>query len=865
MTIARGTQLGRYEILGPLGKGGMGEVYRAKDTQLGREVAIKVLPEDLAENPHALKRFEREARAVAALSHPNILEIHDSGTDQGVAYAVMELLEGETLRARLEGSAIPWRKALEVVVAVAEGLAAAHTKGVIHRDLKPENIFLLKDGRIKILDFGLARWTPVLSQKEVTEAPTKSQVTELGAVMGTVPYMSPEQVQGDSLDARSDLFSLGSILYEMVAGKRPFSGKSPAETMAAILRDDPPKLAGLPPEVQRVIERCLEKNSDQRFHSAHDLVFALKDILNASGGASSTALATRPAAFRKVWIIAIVFAVIAIAVGSWRIIGKKAPGGLPLQKIESIAVLPLKNLSGDAKQEYFADGMTEELIAKLARIASLRVISRTSVMEYKDAHKTLPEIAKELNVEAIVEGSVLQAGNRVRITAQLIHAATDRHLWADSYERDLQDILSIQNEVASAIAREIQVKVAPEEAAQLASARKVNPQAYDAYLRGLNYIESQITEENIRLAVEMFERAVELDPNFAMAYAELSRAQGFLYWTFDGTPARLAKSKAAVDRAFELQPGLAEGHVALGYYYYRGFRDYDRALQEFAIAQRTLPNNRAILEGIGTIYRRQGKYEEALEVEQKLLAMNPRDALSACELGATYMLMRKYAEAQRYFDLCISLRPDEENGYRFSTKNHILWKADTKGAREILKKAPWKKSSAIVTHRFWVEFYDRRYQAALDVLSSPDADPFWKHLGEGSAYLQLKKPELARTSFDIARKQFETELRKRPDDNDLHAALGIAYAGLGRKEEAIREGKRAVELLPVSKDAMWGPEMTANLAVIYVMVGEQNAALDQIEYLLSIPSNLSVPLLRIDPQWDPLRNHPRFQKLLESR
>ena len=330
------------------------------------------------------------------------------------------------------------------------------------------------------------------------------------------------------------------------------------------------------------------------------------------------------------------FAVIAIAVGYGALWERKLRRELPFQKIESLAVLPLKNLSGDAKQEYFADGMTEELIAKLARIASLRVISRTSVMEYKNAHKPLPQIAKELNVDAIVEGSVLHAGNRVRITAQLIHAATDRHLWADSYERDLQDILTLQNEVASAIAREVQVKLAPEEAAQLASAPKVNPQAYEAYLRGLNYSEGQITEENIRLAVEMFERAVELDPNFASAYAELSRAQAFLYWTLDDTPERLAKAKAAVDRAFELQPGLAEGHVALGYYYYRGFRDYDRALQEFAIAQKTLPNNKAILAGTGTIYRRQGKFEEALAIQQKLVAMNPRDALTSCDIGYTY-------------------------------------------------------------------------------------------------------------------------------------------------------------------------------------------------------------------------------------
>jgi len=543
---------------------------------------------------------------------------------------------------------------------------------------------------------------------------------------------------------------------------------------------------------------------------------------------------------------------------------KQSSGEFPLQKIQSLAVLPLKNLSGDAKQEYFADGMTEELIAKLARIASLRVISRTSVMEYKEVHKPLPEIAKELNVDAIVEGSVLHAGDRVRITAQLIHAPSDHHLWANSYEGDLQDILKLQNEVASSIAREIQVTLAPAEAAQLASAPQVNPQAYQAYLRGLNYAEGQTSEENIRLAVEMFERAVELDPNFAVAYAELSRARGFLYFVVDGNPDHLAKAKKAVDRAFELQPRLAEGHVALGYYYYRGFRDYDRALQELMIAQKTLPNNKAILAGTGTIYRRQGKYDEALAAEQKLVAMNPRDALPACDIGITYYLLRRYAEAQRYYDLCISLAPDEENGYDFTAENLMVWKGDIKGARAILNKAP-NKGRRNIFRWFLVELMDRRYQAALDVLSSPYTDPLGKPLLEGRVFLQMKKPDLARASFDTARKNLEKELQERPDDYTMHSLLGIAYAGLGRKEEAIREGKRAVELLPVSKDATWGPDQVLNLALIYAMVGEQNAALDQIEYLLSIPSNLSVPLLRIDPRWDPLRNNPRFQKLLEAK
>lgn len=862
MSFQRGLKLGRYEILAPLGKGGMGEVYRAKDTQLGREVAIKVLSQHLAEDPQALKRFERETRALAALSHPNILNIHDSGTDQGVTYAVMELLEGETLRDRIRDSTIPLRKALEITLAVSDGLSAAHAKGVIHRDLKPENIFLTKDGRVKILDFGLARWTPLVSQEGGTEAPTKSQMTEPGAVMGTVPYMSPEQVRGEPLDARSDIFSLGCIVFEMLAGKRPFAGNNTAETVSSILRDDPPKSSGIPPEIERIVERCLQKTPDHRFHSADDLAFALKGILNVQGGGAPARGARNPA----LRIAAIALGVIVLVVG-WKVIGlrQKSAKETPLFKIQSLAVLPLSNFSQDPKQEYFADGMTEELIAKLARISSLRVISRTSVMEYKNAHKPLPEIAKELNVDAIVEGSVLQAGNRVRITAQLIRAATDQHLWADSYERDLQDILTLQNEVASAIAREVQAKLAPAEAAQLASAPRVNPEAYQAYLRGLNYAESEITEENIRLSVEMFQKAVDLDPNFAVAYAELSRAQGFLYFTGDTTPEILAKSKAAVDRAFELQPDLPEGHVALGYYYYRGLRDYDRALQELMIAEKSLPNNKAILAGTGTIYRRQGRFEEALAAEQKLVAMDPRDALSACDIGETYSVMRRYAEAQRYFELCISLRPDEESGYASAVVNLVRWKGDTRGARTVLNRASQQKSRMRAFAWYWIEFWDRRYQAALDVLSSRNADAMRRPLGKARAYLHMNKLELARASFDLARKQFEENLQQNPDDYNMHSLLGIAYAGLGRKEDAIREGKRAVELLPVSKDAMWGPDNVENLVYIYILVGEQDAALDQIEYLLSIPSGISVPLLRLDPRFDPLRNNPRFQKLLETK
>ena len=855
MSLTPGSRLGRYEILAPLGKGGMGEVYRAKDTQLRREVAIKVLPEHLANDPVALKRFEREALSVASLSHPNILSIHDSGTDNGVVYAVMELLTGETLRTRMQELTV--HRSIEIAHAIAEGLGAAHANGVIHRDLKPENVFLLKDGRVKILDFGLARQVSAVAREDLTEAPTNSLITQMGSVMGTLPYMSPEQVRGESLDARSDLFSLGAILYEMLSRRKPFQGSSPAETVAAILKEEPARLpVETPPEVERIVQRCLVKNPDDRFHSAHDVSFSLKDVLNATPASQS---AIKPARIPWIWI-----AVVLIAIGVaafWLVARDKMVG---LEKIESLAVLPLTNLSGNTQQEYFADGMTEELIAKLASISSLRVISRTSVMEYKNARKPLPEIAKELNVDVIVEGSILHAGDRVRITAQLIHAGSDRHLWANSYERDISDILSLQNEVASAIAKEIQVKLAPEEATQFANASRVNPESYQAYLRGLNYSEGELKEENIRLAMEMYQRAVDLDPNFALAWAALSRAQSFWYFGYQHTPEILAKAKSSIDRVFALQPDSAEGHISLGFYYYWCFRDYDRALSEWSIAEKKLPNNKLILNGQAAILRRQGKLDQAIQSFHRVFALDPRSSMGAYDLGICYMNIRNYQEAEKYFNLAISLKPDESNGYGASAMNYLSWKGDPAMARAVLSKAPDQLGRNIAFTWSIVEFLDRKYEAVLQHLSNPSLEPNSTLVMKGTVYRQMNNPDSARDAFQEAVMALEEQVNKTPDDFSQRILLGTAYAGLGRKEDAIREGKRSAELLPVSKDALFGPVVLEQLAMIYTSVGEKEAAIDQIEYLLSIPSRISVIRLRLDPRFDPLRDHPRFQKLLAS-
>src|SRR6476659_5284433 len=480
MGLQAGARLGPYEVLAPLGAGGMGEVYRALDTRLDREVAVKVLPERLAEDPAALSRFEREAKALAALSQPNVLTILDFGQQGRVAYAVMELLEGETLRSRLLRAQMSWREAAELGYELADGLAAAHSRGIVHRDLKPENILLTSNGRAKILDFGLARREGLPEVQDRTHQQTQTQVTEPGSVMGTVGYMSPEQVSGMAADARSVIFSLGCVLHEMVAGARPFAGRTHGEVLAAILRDEPPDLSGdqAPAELVGVIRHCLLKKPEQRFQSARDLAFALKAI--GSGSAVTTPVSAPVRRSRKLGIAlgtaAIVLAGLGVAL--WR--------GLPSGRsaVHSIAVLPFQNLSNDPAQEYFVDGMTEELIANLAKVQKLRVISRTSVMQYKGVRKPLPQIARELHVDSVVEGSVMRSGQRVRINVQLIQATTDEHLWAETYDKDLTDVLSVQADAARAIVAGIRVRLTPDEGKRLASTRPVDPEAYDAYLKG---------------------------------------------------------------------------------------------------------------------------------------------------------------------------------------------------------------------------------------------------------------------------------------------------------------------------------------------------------------------------------------------
>src|SRR5690349_4695849 len=571
MTLTAPTRLGAYQIVAPLGAGGMGEVYRATDTRLGRDVAVKVVSGCLMDDPSAVARFEREARTVAALSHPNIVALYDVGHENGIVFAVMELLEGESLERHLATDHLSWRRALDIGVSVADGLASAHGKGLVHRDLKPANIFITDGGLVKLLDFGLATEEPFRSTSQPAGA-TAAGDTEPGAIFGTVGYMSPEQVRGERADYRSDIFSFGCVLYEMLTGRRPFGGSTAAETLAAILRDHPPELAAgdrqMPLHVDGVVRRCLEKNPDHRFQSARDLAFALREILNAPQTRSSSAkTATIRAAIRRIPALVTASLLIVLSAVIWfdaRARSLLLPNGG--ERIRSLAVLPLTNLSADSGQEYFADAMTEELTTRLAKFGNWRVTSRTSVMGYRGSQKKIPEIARELGVDAVLEGSVLRDGSRVKITAQLIEGRTDRHLWADTYERELQNVLAIQNDVARAVAREIDVTLTSEGEAGLAAAtRNVLPAAYDAYLRGRHAWDKR-SESDLHEGIRLFQESIDADPTYAPAYAGMADCYAQLgYGSYISPEDAFPRARAAARKALELDPALAEAHASLGY------------------------------------------------------------------------------------------------------------------------------------------------------------------------------------------------------------------------------------------------------------------------------------------------------------
>jgi TolB-like protein/Flp pilus assembly protein TadD len=636
-----GQNLAHYRITGELGVGGMGAVYRATDTKLGREVALKVLPVEMASDSERLDRFRREASMLAALDHPSVVGIYSVEESEGVHFLTMQLVEGESMDRLIPEDGMAVDRIFEIASAVVEALAAAHDKGIVHRDLKPANVMVGRDGRVKVLDFGLAKVAVPQADGPLDSEMETDLHTRDGVVMGTVPYMSPEQIAGRAVDLRTDVFSLGAMLYEMASGRRPFAGRSTAELSSAILRDAPPDLTtvrdGLPGGLMQVIERCLEKDPEARYPSMQDVHSDLQ--ASSSGESRSTAGPGGPPAWSKPLKLAAgvaVLAIVAFLLVQFEVIGPFGTGRQATAgpEIRSIAVLPLDNYSGDPSQDYFAEGMTDALTSDLARISQIRVISRGSAMQFGGENRpSTPEIAEALDVDAIVEGSVFREGDRVRVTAQLIDARGDQHLWAETFDRSSEDVLALQGEMASAIAREINVQLTPAEQSRIESAGSVDPEAYDAYLKG-RYFFNRPSDENLQNAIDRFEDALALSPNFVPALSGLSDAYlwaGYNDSFITASEAR-PKAKAAAVKAIKLDDRSAEAHTSLATFKLFYEYDWDGCEAAYRRAIELNPNYAFAHDQFALALAFTGRYEESIaesRIAAELDPLNPQTALDA--------------------------------------------------------------------------------------------------------------------------------------------------------------------------------------------------------------------------------------------
>ncbi len=626
MALAPGTRLGTYEIVATLGAGGMGEVYRASDMRLGREVALKLLPVDMASQPDRLARFEREARTVAGLNHPNIVVLYSVEDEDGVRFLTMELVEGESLDKQVAPGGLPISRVVEFGIALSDALATAHDKGVVHRDLKPANVMVTHERRIKVLDFGLAKLADSETGLEATQAATvASPLTTQGQVLGTVPYMAPEQLRGETADARTDLFALGIMLYELAAGRRPFGGATSADVSSAILRDAPEPLsrlrADLPGDLDRIVSRCLEKDPRGRFQTALDVRNALHRVKHdlEHGGPAVPA--------------------------------PRAP-----EEITSIAVLPFVNRSRDEENEYFSDGLAEELMNILARIPGLRVAARTSSFHFKGKSPTIAEVGRALNVASILEGSVRKVGNRVRISVQLVKVSDGYHLWSETYDRTLDDIFAVQDEVSRTVAAALPGRLLPGTVELVTSRGTRNSDAYDAYLEG-RFFWNKRTESDSRKAIQFFERAIALDPTFAEAWAGLADSYVILpFYSLVPSEAALAKSREAISRALDLKPELGPAHATLAYALMVDLQ-WEKAEGEFRRAIELSPDDATAHKWYADLLMMTGRSSAALRELRTALQLDPLSASIWTIMGEWYWFEGQFEEAMAQYRKALELTP----------------------------------------------------------------------------------------------------------------------------------------------------------------------------------------------------------------
>jgi Serine/threonine protein kinase len=875
---------GRYTLVKILGRGGMGIVWLARDEELDRDVALKFLPDLMIQDRALLDQLKHETKRCLELTHPHIVRIHDFVHDERSGCISMEYVDGETLsnlRAEKERKVFEPRELADWIAQLCDALHYAHNHAkVIHRDLKPANLMVNKRGDLKVADFGIAR----------SLADSASRLTAEQGRSGTLVYMSPQQLSGDRGTHLDDIYSLGATIYELLTSKPPFySGnidRQISERVAPSMRQRRKELDIEPAFVASIWEdtvaACLAKDSKKRPQSAGDVVQRLQlparetKVIKPRGKISD----------KKALIIGVIAAVVALAIAGWYL-GSPKRHAKPLVQAQaisekSIAVLPFENLSEEKANAYFAEGIQDEILTRLSKIADLKVISRASTQHYKSVPENLPEIAKQLGVANILEGSVQKSGEAVRVNVQLVNAQTDFHLWAETYDRNLTDIFGVESEIAKRIAESLQAKLTGREEQALTVKPTNNPEAYDAYLRALACeARSEYSNDLLRKAIDFYERAVQLDPNFALAWARLSRTHALLYFrASDVTAARRSAAKGALDHAKKLQPNSPETLLALGYYQYWVLRDYGLAKTTIGLVSKMSPGSSEVPYALGAVARREGKWDESIAFLEQALALDPRNTEILSDTAWTYALLREFPTALKLYDRALDIVPNELELIAVKASIYQAQGNLPEAAKLLVDVNPWTPAEPVFSTKINQLRLERNLGEAHRLLQARrDHFQFSSNADKGGDQILLAIVQLlagdtagAQTSAEQVRTTLEPFDEKQSDNPNIIATLSVAKT-FGEKDSALKEAERAIMLLPIGKDRLQEPALEENLALICTLLGENSRAISILARLLQtpyagylyFPLPITPALLRLDPLWDSLRDDSTFQKLCEEK
>jgi len=867
-------ELGDYELLEEIGRGGQGVVFRARQKSLNRTVALKIISLGQWASKAHLKRFRFEAEAAARLEHPGIVPIHEVGEHAGSCYFSMKFVEGGQLDEVVRQSPMSIRQAVELIAKVARTVHYAHEHGIVHRDLKPGNILLDAKGEPHLTDFGLARLVE-----------TESTMTRTLEVLGTPSYMAPEQAMGDNsaVSGATDVYGLGAIFYQLLTGQPPFAGGATYETIKLLLETEPrqPRLLNrkIDRDLSTICLKCLEKDPKRRYSSALALAEDLERWLRHEPiQARHTGVFARGGKWlrRKPTSALLVASLVGLAAAASWIVWKSEL--IRQRPTTGIAVLPFENLSDEKEHAAFADGVQDDILSKLAKIAGLNVISRTSVMDYR-GKRNVRQIGNDLRISHVLEGSVRWTGTRLHMNAQLIDTRTDMHVWVEQYDRDLNDLFAIQSEIAQKVAQQLHAKISAAEKVAIERKPTGDLVAFDLYSRANNILLGKNCQLADRVqAIDLLKRAVARDPSFLEAYCQLAFAHDQIYFDgIDRNPARLALAKEAIDSAFSLKPDSAEAHVSQAIHFYRGYLDYDDALGELEIAGRTLPNDARIFKTRGAIQRRQGHFEDSIRNLQRAAELDPRDSETFILLCSNHLRLRRYPEAKSWLTRAVAVAEPDDISIKLAFPSwDFEVNADTRPLHQAIDSIRATNAAgqkpAIAHDWLFCALAERDATAAKEALSALTDNEIWL-----ADQVQVNRPfvealiariandeQKARSAFAAARAEQEKVLEAQPDFGPSWCVLGLIDAGLGRKEEALREGRRALELLSVRREALVGQYLVRYFAVIAASVGEKDLACEQLAIAVRPPSNVTYGELKLLPWWDPLRGEPCFEKIVAS-